>query len=277
MNMASLKLYVLDLGRIRMDKSLMIARSNLATSSNPNRPAETIELPIMAFYIDHPDGRVLFDTGCNPNSMGPNGRWPQSMQETFPYIGGEECQLPNRLEQLGIGPGDIPYVVVSHLHMDHSGCLEFFRKSTIFVHDDEFSGALKSYAMNQDAFVRADINAWIQNELHWHLVQKDEGDFSLLEGIKILNFGSGHSFGMLGLQVNLPHTGSSILASDALYCKQNYEPPILMPGICHDTLGYRRTALRIRQLALETRSRVLFGHDSEQFATLIKSTDGYYD
>jgi hypothetical protein len=95
--------------------------------------------------------------------------------------------------------------------------------------------------------------------------------------VTILNFGSGHAFGMLGLHVQLPETGGVILASDAIYCSQNYGPPVKPPGILYDSLGYVRTVERIRRLAEATKSQVWFGHDAEQFATLIKSTEGYYE
>jgi len=257
----------------------MLAGATLASCDNPNRPAEWIEFPIYAVYVDHPDGKIVFDTGCNPNAMGPNGRWPEPTQNAFPFIGGEECYLPHRLEQLNVGPDDIRYVVVSHLHLDHAGCLEYFRKSQIIVHDDELSGALKLYAMHQrlGAYIWEDIDAWIRNELHWWPVQRDEGDLPLVDGVTILNFGSGHAFGMLGLHVQLPETGGVILASDAIYCSQNYGPPVKPSGILYDSLGYLRTVERIRRLAGATKSQVWFGHDAEQFATLIKSTEGYYE
>ncbi|MFX8389431.1 N-acyl homoserine lactonase family protein, partial [Acinetobacter baumannii] len=87
----------------------------------------------------------------------------------------------------------------------------------------------------------------------------------LAEGIKVLNFGSGHAWGMLGLHVELPETGGIILASDAIYTAESYGPPIKPPGIIYDSLGYMNTVEKIRRIAKETNSQVWFGHDSEQF------------
>ena len=36
----------------------------------------------------------------------------------------EDCFLPDRLEQLKLQPKDIDIVVVSHIHMDHTCCIE---------------------------------------------------------------------------------------------------------------------------------------------------------
>ncbi|BDG47517.1 MULTISPECIES: N-acyl homoserine lactonase family protein [Parageobacillus] len=273
------KLYVMDNGRMRMDKNWMIAMHNPATIHNPNAQTEFVEFPIYTVLIDHPEGKILFDTSCNPNSMGPQGRWSEATQQMFPWTASEECYLHNRLEQLKVRPEDVKYVVASHLHLDHAGCLEMFTNATIIVHEDEFNGALQCYARNQKegAYIWADIDAWIKNNLQWRTVKRHEDNIILAEGVKILNFGSGHAWGMLGLHVELPETGGIILASDAIYTAESYGPPIKPPGIIYDSLGYMNTVERIRRIARETNSQVWFGHDSEQFKKFRKSTEGYYE
>ncbi len=174
---------------------------------------------------------------------------------------------------------DIKFVVASHLHLDHAGCLEMFTNATIIVHEDELNGTLQSYARNQKegAYVWADIDAWIKNNLQWQTVKRSEDKLELAEGISVLNFGSGHAWGMLGLHVQMPETGGIILASDAIYTAESFGPPIKPPGIIYDSIGYSNTVERIRKLAKETNSQVWFGHDSEQFKNFRKSTEGYYE
>ena len=137
--MARMKLYVLDLGRLRMHSKVLIGQG-------PSPFPEIVEAPVSAYCIDHPDGRVLFDAGCHPDAMGPNGRWPAEFQSDFAYLGGEECALPHRLEQLGLGANDFRYVVLSHMHADHAGCVEFFRKSQLIVHADELAAVIAASA-----------------------------------------------------------------------------------------------------------------------------------
>jgi N-acyl homoserine lactone hydrolase len=278
-NKARPKLYVMDNGRMRMDKNWMIAMHNPATINNPNAPAEFVEFPIYTVLIDHPEGKILFDTACNPDSMGPQGRWGEVTQQTFPWTASEECYLRNRLEQLKVRPEDIKYVVASHLHLDHAGCLEMFTNATIIVHEDELNGTLQSYARNQKegAYVWADIDAWIKNNLQWRTVKRTEDNLLLAEGIRVLNFGSGHAWGMLGLHVQMPEQGGIILASDAIYTAESYGPPIKPPGIIYDSLGYAGTVEKIRRIAQETNSEVWFGHDGEQFKKFRKSTEGHYE
>lgn len=42
----------------------------------------------------------------------------------------------------------------------------------------------------------------------------------LAEGITLLNFGSGHAWGMLGLHIEMPESGGIILASDTELTKR---------------------------------------------------------
>ena len=70
----SKKVYVLDTGTMKMDKNYMISMHNPASVENPNPKSEFVEFPVFAVLIDHPEGKILFDTGCNPDGMGDDGR-----------------------------------------------------------------------------------------------------------------------------------------------------------------------------------------------------------
>lgn len=278
-NNQGIKLYVLDNGRMRMDKNLMIAGSNQATLDNPNAPNEMFEFPIYTVFIDHPEAKILFDTACNPNSMGENGRWINQTQKAFPYTADESCYLPNRLEQINVDPSEVDYVVVSHLHLDHAGCLEYFTNATVIVHDDELNGTMQTYARNQKAgaYIWADIDAWIKNDLTWKTIKPYEDNLEIVKGVKVLNFGSGHAWGMIGLEVETQELGTLILASDAIYTAESMGDILKPPGILYDSIGWARSVEKIKRLAKEKNAQIWFGHDGNQFEGFRKSTDGYYE
>ncbi|RIO02035.1 N-acyl homoserine lactonase family protein [Mammaliicoccus sciuri] len=278
-NNQGIKLYVLDNGRMRMDKNLMIAGSNQATLDNPNAPNEMFEFPIYTVFIDHPEAKILFDTACNPNSMGENGRWINQTQKAFPYTADESCYLPNRLEQINVDPSEVDYVVASHLHLDHAGCLEYFTNATVIVHDDELNGTMQTYARNQKAgaYIWADIDAWIKNDLTWKTIKPYEDNLEIVKGVKVLNFGSGHAWGMIGLEVETQELGTLILASDAIYTAESMGDIIKPPGILYDSIGWARSVEKIKRLAKEKDAQIWFGHDGNQFEGFRKSTDGYYE
>ena len=275
--MKKMRLYVLDNGKLENDRANQIVFNALGTTNNKNSPSEWVDVPVYSILIDHPDGLVLFDTACHPTSM--TDRWPETNRIRTPYVAEEKNYLPNTLKSLGYSPEDIKYVVVSHLHEDHAGCLEMFINAEIIVHDNEFTQAMKLFALNGSfgAFIKADIEAWLGANLNWHLIDSEDGDYQLLEGLTILNLGSGHSFGMLGLLVELQNDGNILLASDCIFTRTNLGPPIVFPAMVYDSFGYVKTINRITRLSKEKRAQVWFGHDMDQFNTLRKSPNEYYE
>jgi len=275
----TLELYVLDLGQIRLDRNFIVAGSTYASPGVPGSGTpQLIDIPISAYLVKHERGHVLFDTGCHPDCMGKESRWPEELRRDYPWIGDEVCTLPSRLRALGLTPRDIPTVVLSHLHNDHAGCVEFFGSSRVYVHEDEFAGAMTHYARHQrpSSYVWNEMDAWTRQPMDWRFVARDEGDIELADGVEILNLGSGHSYGMLALTVRLRQRRSVLLASDACYCRENFGPPTRVPGLLLDSLGYRKTIDRLHREASRRDLEIWFGHDADQFATLIKSTDGHY-
>jgi N-acyl homoserine lactone hydrolase len=274
----STKLYAFDLGAVRVDENFIVANSTIVTAKNPAAVSHLIDVPISAFLVENAKGNLLYDTGCHPDCMGANGRWTQKHQETGPFIGGQECTLPARLQHIGLAPDDIHTVVLSHLHNDHAGCVEFFSRSRLIVHEDEFSGALRHFAIHDNStnYVLKDIAEWIREPKNWELVRRGEEHRDIAPGVTLLNFDSGHAYGMLGLAVRLRECPGFLLVSDACYCAANFGPQGKREGIIHDTVGYERTLRDIRRYAERESLEVLFGHDREQFQGLIKSTEGFY-
>lgn len=97
-----------------------------------------------------------------------------------------------------------------------------------------------------------------------------------------MNFGSGHAWGMIGLEVELAELGTIILASDAIYTSESLGnpdtgSPLRPPGILYDSVGWTRSVEKIKRLAKEKNADIWFGHDGEQFDSFRKSTEGYYE
>lgn len=79
-----------------------------------------VRIPIPSFLIEHPKGRVIFDTGLHrdlQNSSDRIGELAKFFQ--VHYRPGEE--LGARLRALQVDPARVDYMVNSHLHFDHVG------------------------------------------------------------------------------------------------------------------------------------------------------------
>lgn len=256
-----MKGYILDNGRLRGPKQGMIASAS---------PEEMSELPIYTVLFKHPDGYVLFDAACHKDEK----RIPPFMLGTI-FVE-EEDRLLNRLAAINVTPEEVKYIVLSHLHSDHTGYIERFPNAEIYVSDREFTGIVKEFGLGIGLNDR-DVEYWIPLKLKWNLIPDDEKEVKLLNGITILNLGPGHSYGMLGLLVDFQNAGKIIIASDAIYTSENVGPPVKLPGNMLDEEGYRKTIDRIVELAKTENASVWFGHDIDQFNGLIQSTDGFYE
>jgi len=266
-----MKLYVMRTGIITD-----MPREFLIKTGKPVDYSDVVSIPVQSYLIDHPEGLILYDTG--------HSRLERYFKPTKPgdqpaWLVPEEDKLPNQLSRLGITPEQVKYVVCSHLHVDHEGYLDIFTNALLIAHAAEFAHMAKLYAEGQLAYpyVKDDFVEWLRVGLKWKLVEPDEKEIRLVDGVTVHNFGSGHSYGMLGLLVELPKTGGVILVSDAIYSQENVGPPIRVPGFTIDETGFVRTVNYVVELAQKSNAQIWFGHDMEQFDKLIKMDEGYYE
>ena len=119
-----MKLNFLSAGRLRMKKSVYVPSADRS---------DLFDLPVSSALIRHKQGNVLFDSGCHPSVVDyAEERWGSLAKVMKPVMSAQETLLPS-LACVGPEPDDIDVVVNSHLHTDHCGCNEFFRKATILI------------------------------------------------------------------------------------------------------------------------------------------------
>jgi len=273
--MANKKMYVIGGGMIRCDMANMVCMPAMGNAQKQEVKSIWAYSPITCMLIENEAGLVLFDTGCHPDAM--TDRWDEGNKLKTPVAIGEKDGVLTALSILGYQPSDVKYVVLSHLHEDHAGCLEFFSQSEIIVSDRELTQSMRLFALHGDmgAYIRNDMKVWLEQEPNWSLIEDDEEERELFNGITIINLGSGHTFGMLGLLVTLKGEGNFLLVSDCVNTAANYGPPIRFPGLAYDTIGYKKTVEKIHRLAKQYHAKVLFGHDIDQYRQL-KLVPEYY-
>ena len=100
-------------------------------------------MPVNAFLLESTDGsRCLFDTGQTARAAAP--RWfpfwhPFFRLSRFELTPADE--LPARLRAVGVEPGTVGTVVLSHLHTDHVGGIDAFTHARVIVHRLEWERA----------------------------------------------------------------------------------------------------------------------------------------
>ena len=252
-----MKLHVLPAGRLRMRASIF--RPDAAREA-------TIELPVGAFLLRHPQGNVLFDTGCHPSVVtDAAARWGGLARLMVPIFSAAQA-LPAGLAAVGLGADDIDLVVCSHLHPDHCGCNGMFRRASLICHRLELAAA---QAPNAAAvgYVPAD---WDQG-LSLRVIDTQHDLFG--DGRIVLLPLPGHTPGMTGALVALDRDGDFLLASDALSLREHLDRD-QPPRNTWDMEKSHASMAEIRRLEAAG-ATVICGHDDAQWQTLRTGAEFY--
>ena len=252
-----MKMHVLSGGRLRIKRKVYIPDA---------ASGEMIDLPVMCFLLRHPQGNVLFDTGCHPDvAKDPEARWG-GMAKFISLISDPGDNLPNNLKAIGVGVDDIDVVVNSHFHTDHCGCNAFFRRATVVCHADELEAASAVDAA-KSGFVAAD---WKHPNPFETIVQQRDlfGD-----GRIVLLPLPGHTQGTTAALVALERSGNHLLASDTVALRHNFEHEHVPRNSWNAELA-GRSLTEIRRIEAGG-ATVVFGHDAEQWDSLKKGADFY--
>ncbi|MBC7594453.1 MAG: N-acyl homoserine lactonase family protein [Kineosporiaceae bacterium] len=265
-----IKVTILPTGTMHADLVwLLIDPGRMANRDNPEKLRDWVELPTHVVYIEHPDGKkLLWDAGV-PRDW--ETRWaPPGFNEVFPVdTVTEDMWLDSRLRQLNLEPGDIDYLVLSHLHLDHAANAQLWANTgtKIIVDEEEKKGALSFDGYSLGAHIKSDYDG-----LELSTIGEDT---EILPGIKLLRT-PGHTWGTLSLQVDLADEGTMIFASDSLYRSESYGPPAIAAGIVYDTVSWFKSVEKIRGVAEKTDAKIVFGHDGDQIKELKTGVGNYY-
>jgi glyoxylase-like metal-dependent hydrolase (beta-lactamase superfamily II) len=266
-----MKLRLLDLGRLEYDEGFPLAGGGVSTASEPSPPVPRRTVAIIGALIEHPKiGPILFDTGAPPNFK---ELWPPIVQELFAITRyEEEHHLDTALGEAGYGLDDIKAIVLSHLHLDHAGGLEFFRGRDIpiYVQGDELRNAFYAVATGED--LGAYIPHYLDLSFNW---QPLDGDvIELFEGFHLYRL-PGHTPALQGLRLDLASSGTFVLASDQFHLQDNYAGPQPLGWLLRDHAAWWRSYRQVRTLVERTGARLVFGHDAEVLAELRR--EEFYD
>jgi len=258
----SIRLRIMDHGTMHCDLTWLVLKGNLTLAPRSNRalPRQWVEAPTHTVLIEHPDGRILWDTSC-PDDW--EERWAiAGNQEYFPYDGATEDQhFVNKLEGIGLGLDAIDLVVMSHLHQDHAGNLRLVAQAgaKLMCSKDELDAALGFDGPYQGAHIKSDYEGLD--------FETFSGDIELVPGVRVLQ-SPGHTAGTCSLQVELPKSGTMLFTSDAVYRSENWGPPCVGSSIVWDNRAYESSLERLRKIAHRTDATLLFGHDGHQMGEL---------
>jgi glyoxylase-like metal-dependent hydrolase (beta-lactamase superfamily II) len=255
--MTPMRMHLLSGGRIRVRKNLYYPSAERS---------ETIELPVPCFLFRHPQGNVLFDSGCHPSVVSnAAARWGDLTRVMTPVMLESEHVI-SALAGLELKPDDIDAVICSHLHPDHCGCNAFFKRATVVLHAREIEAA-RSPSAKAQGYLAADWD-------HPMPIDEISGERDLFaDGRIVLLPLPGHTPGTLGALVQLEHSGTFLLASDTVSMRENLDDG-LVPRNTWNADVLVKSLAEINRIAARGVT-VFYGHDDRQWRTLRKGAEAY--
>ena len=219
-----------------------------------------IELPVPAYLIEHPKGRLLFDTGMHPDCQhDPAGRVGARVAGLFDFDFRPGEEVSARLEAIGRDPAKIDLIVNSHFHFDHVGGNALVPNATMLVHRQEWEHGIDPDLAAQRGFDRRDFDLG-----HSRILADGEYDV-FCDGSVICLPTPGHTPGHQSLKLRLA-AGEIVLAADACYfCRTLRERRL--PRYVFDRDQMHNSLERLSRLEAAG-ARIFFGHDPEFWRTV---------
>ncbi|MEZ5227741.1 MAG: N-acyl homoserine lactonase family protein [Acidimicrobiales bacterium] len=127
----TVSLYAMTCGHLTIPTSFLLAGRD-----------GTTRVPVTSYLVDHPRGRVVFDTGCHvATQTDPTAHVGEVLARfhAFDYGAGEDVGA--RLQAFDIDPASVTHVVNSHLHFDHCGGNALLPNATVIVQRREWEAA----------------------------------------------------------------------------------------------------------------------------------------
>jgi N-acyl homoserine lactone hydrolase len=248
----AVKLYTMDCGTISVPDADWFADDGAYKGVSR-------DLIVPCYLIRHPKGDLLWDTGV-PQAIAdlPGGRGPEGVTV--------RRKLTEQLAELGLKPGDIEYLSVSHSHFDHIGNGGLFAASTWIVDADE-----KAYAFRPAA--RADAQAFgfysaLENAPTRLL--NDDSDYDVFgDGSVVLVATPGHTPGHRVVLVRLPKAGPVLLTGDMWHLAES-RAGRKVPRFNVDRAQTLTAMDKVEALARATGARVVREHVIEDFEAMPK-------
>lgn len=222
--------------------------------------------PVTGAAVAYDDGWVLLDTGFNTGIVrDPVKRAAHYNFDSYTAVVPPGEPLLDQVAAAGLDMSELAVCAVSHLHCDHAGGLRHLVGGPpVVLHSAELAFGLNG-AEIADAYFREDYDI---PGIAYHLI---DGPVELAPGLSVLPT-PGHTPGHLSFRIDLPETGSVVMACDSADLVRNVTGPVPCGTTTHTGLAAAAKA-SVEQLNLlhnQVGTQVWPGHDPEFWATRLR-------
>ncbi len=218
-----------------------------------------LTVPVPAYLIEHPKGRVLFDTGLHPDTqVDPDRRLGRLAPfHKVAFAPGEE--IAARLHTLEVAPGTIDFIVNSHLHFDHCGGNAQLPNATLLIQRREWEAGHDADLIDRVYYEPHDYDLG-------HRVQTIDGEHDVFgDGSVTCLPTPGHTPGHQSLRVRTAGA-EVVMTGDACYLRRTLEQ-LHLPSVMYDREQMLASLRRLRALR-EAGAMIITGHDPETWQTI---------
>jgi glyoxylase-like metal-dependent hydrolase (beta-lactamase superfamily II) len=257
------KLYRLDCGRsLANDESVWTPGENVGRE---------IEFSSTCWLIKHGSDWLLWDTGVPEAALNDPQGWSTLPKLIVYHL---DKSLTDQLVEIGLKPGDIGRVAISHTHGDHIGNMGLFPNSIIVMQRAEYSWIHSPNGPNDNVNqLMALARKLLGTPKNLQLIDGDSDVFG--DGSVTLVSTPGHTPGHQSLLVHLRNSGFIMLSGDVVHLEENFEKDIV-PSLNTDKAESIASMGRARQLMAAYKARLFINHDKSQADTL-KLLPAFYD
>ncbi|MDT7933707.1 MAG: N-acyl homoserine lactonase family protein [Sphingomonadaceae bacterium] len=242
------RIYRLDCGAATLPK-------NLFSDVHAYPDGSTVLLTSSCYLIRHGQDLLIWDTGFGRDTIGK----PQGLR----------TPIEPQLAALGVQPGQVQTVGLSHSHGDHTGQANAFPQAKLVIGAREYDALF-----GENAFLGL-ASPRLANWADGRNVQKVSGDLDLYkDGSVIVLSLPGHTPGHLALQVRLKNAGYVLLSGDQYHSREN-RVKHGVPGFNYDRAQTLASSARLEELVRNLNARLIIQHDPQDNADAFPADSSY--
>ena len=211
-----------------------------------------------AYLIRHRGEWLVWDTGIEDALV----TEPEGRIIAHGIRGTLRRTLASQLAEIGITPGDVGTIFLSHAHFDHVGNCRLFPNARWIAQRAEY-----------DAMFGPNPNKYgylpdLYDSLRGHPTTVVEGDHDVFgDGAVRLIFTPGHTLGHCSLLLLRPETGAVVLSGDVAHNRDNFRQR-RVPTFNADKAATVASMEKVDLILVHEKAAFWINHDTEQSATL---------
>ena len=257
------KLYRLDCGRsLANDESVWTPGENVGRD---------IEFSSTCWLIKHGSEWLLWDTGVPEATLNDPRGWSTLPKLIVYHL---DKSVTAQLAEIGLKPGDIGRVAISHTHGDHIGNMGSFPNATVVMQRAEYSWIHSPNGLNDNVNqLMALARKLLGTPKNLQLIDGDTDVFG--DGSVTLVSTPGHTPGHQSLLVHLGNSGFIILSGDVVHLEENFSENIV-PSLNTNKAESIASMDKVRLLMATYKATLFINHDKSQTDGL-KLLPAFYD